>query len=305
MLGLRGSGGMSRLISETAESLPAPGLRPFITEYAGFRVSGAPPGIHFGLPSSDVDLIISLGRPIDVVQMPNSTQRPSAFGALVAGLQDSPAIVRQDGDAFGLHVFIKPLGVRAILGVASAEMSALVLDLSDIWRNCAGDLIEMLLAAGTWRQRFAILDRAFLSKFSPTNPEREIAWAWRRLEKTHGSVPVQRLADEIGWSRQHFSDRFRDAIGVTPKSAARVFRFERACRLIACKWNNDERANLAGVAASCGYFDQAHMTHEWNALAGCSPTAWIARELPFLQDYEIGSRHNESDDFESVHQSFV
>jgi hypothetical protein len=55
---------MSSLISDTAVRLPAPGLRPFITEYAGFRVSGLPLGAHFGLPSSDVDLIISLGRPM-------------------------------------------------------------------------------------------------------------------------------------------------------------------------------------------------------------------------------------------------
>ncbi len=291
---------MSSLISDTAVSLPAPGLRPFITEYAGFHVCGMPQGTHFGLPSSVVDLIISLGRPIDMIRMPNCKQRPTAFTTLVSGLQDAPAVVRQGGDAFGLHVFIKPLGVRAILGVASAEISSLVLNLSDIWGNRAGDLIEMLLAANTWRHRFAILDRAFLSKFNPTSPQPEIAWAWRRLEKTHGSVPVQRLADEIGWSRQHFSDRFRDAIGVTPKSAARVFRFERACRLIM-----DERPSLAHVAASCGYFDQAHMTREWNALAGCSPRAWIASELPFLQDYEIEGRDNECDDFESVHQSFV
>jgi hypothetical protein len=221
---------MGSLISDTAVSLSAPGLRPFITEYAGFHASGTPPGTHSGLPSSVVDLIISLGRPIDVIRMPNSRQRPTAFTTLVSGLQDAPAIVRQGGDAFGLHVFIKPPGVRAILGVASVEISSLVLNLSDIWGNRAGDLIEMLLAANTWRQRFAILDRAFLSKFNPTSPRSEIAWAWQRLEKTHGAVPVQRLADEIGWSRQHFSDRFRDAIGVTPKSAARVFRFERACR---------------------------------------------------------------------------
>jgi AraC-like DNA-binding protein len=291
---------MSSPISDTAVSLPAPGLRPFITRYAGFRVSGLPPRTHFGLPSSDVHLIISLGPMIDVVQMPNSTQRPTAFTALVSGLQDAPAIVRQGSDAFGLHVFIKPLGVRAILGVASAEISSLVLNLADIWGNCAGDLVEMLLATRTWRQRFAILDRAFLSNFNPTSPQPEIVWALRRLEKTYGSLPVQRLADEIGWSRQHFSDRFREAIGVTPKSAARVFRFERACRLIM-----DERPSLAYVAASCGYFDQAHMTREWSALAGCSPRAWISSELPFLQDYELGGRDNERDDIESVHQSFV
>src|SRR5882672_5637035 len=129
--------------------------------------------------------------------MPNSTQQPSAFTALVTGLQDAPAIVRQGGDVFGLHVFIKPLGVRAILGVASAEISSLVLSLFDIWGNCAGDLVEMLLAASTWRQRFAILDRAFVSKLNPASPRPEIVWAWRRLEKTHGSVPVERLADEI------------------------------------------------------------------------------------------------------------
>src|SRR2546423_11194468 len=124
---------MSSPISDTELSLPAPALRRFITEYAGFRVTGLPPGVHFGLPSSDVDLIISLGRPIDVIQMPNSTQGPSAFRALVSGLQDAPAMVGQSGDAFGLHVYIKPLGVRAILGIASAELSSLVVSLSDIW----------------------------------------------------------------------------------------------------------------------------------------------------------------------------
>jgi AraC-like DNA-binding protein len=291
---------MSRQISDTAVSSPAPRLRPFITRYAGFRASGVPPGTHAGLPSSDVDLIVSLSRPIDVVQMPNATQRPSAFTAFVCGLQDAPALVRQSGEVFGLHVFIKPLGVRAILGVASAEISSLVVNLSDIWGSRAGELMEMLLTADTWRQRFAILDRAFLSKLHPTDPPSEIAWAWRRLAKAHGTVPVQRLADEIGWSRQHFRDRFRNAIGVTPKSAARVFRFQRACRFI-----KEQRPSLAEVAATCGYFDQAHMTREWHALAGSSPRTWIANELPFIQDYEIGGCDNEPDDIRSVPQSYV
>jgi len=29
------------------------------------------------------------------------------------------------------------------------------------------------------------------------------------------------------------------------------------------------------------------MSREWRALAGSTPKAWIARELPFLQDYEV------------------
>jgi len=230
----------------------------------------------------------------------HSTQRPTAFTALVSGLQDAPAIVRQDRDVSGLHVFVKPLGVRAILGIASAELSSLVVSLSDILGNWAGDLVETLLEVDTWQQRFAMLDRAFVSKLNPASPLPEIAWAWQRLAQSHGSVPIQLLADEIGYSRRHFGECFRDPIGVAPKSAARVFRFERACRLIA-----ENRSSLAQVAIACGYHDQAHLTHEWNALAGCSPKAWIARELPFLQDYELGSHDNEVDDFESMHHSFV
>jgi AraC-like DNA-binding protein len=287
---------MSGPITDTAVGLPTPALCPFITQYAGFRVSGLPSGVHFGLPSSGVDLIVSLGRPIEVVKMPNPMQTPSALTALVSGLQDGPAIVRQDGNAFGLHVFIKPLGVRAILGVASAEVASLVLNLSDIWGKRAEGLVETLLGADTWPRRFAILDRAFASKLTPANPRPEISWSWERLAKSHGSVPVQQLADEIGYSRRHFSERFRNAIGVTPKLAARVFRFERACRLIA-----DRQLSLAQVGIACGYYDQAHLTREWHALAGCSPKAWMTRELPFLQDYELGGSDNGSDDLESVH----
>ena len=279
----------SPLRSDTAVSLPAPALRRFIARYAGFRVSGLPPGTHVGLPSSHVELIISLGSPIDVLHMPNATQRPAAFAAMVIGLQDAPAVVRQGSEAFGLHVFIRPLGVRAILGVAGSEVSSRVVSLSDIWPGRADELVERLEAAPAWRQRFAILDRAFLSKIDPAIPRAEIAWAWRTLQGTHGAVSVQRLAEEIGWSRRHFSARFRDAIGVTPKTAARVLRFERACRLIL-----DERPSLAHLAAECGYFDQAHMSREWTALAGCSPRAWISSELPFLQDYEIGGSDNDS-----------
>jgi AraC-like DNA-binding protein len=78
------------------------------------------------------------------------------------------------------------------------------------------------------------------------------------------------------------TERFNAELGVTPKTAARILRFEKACRTVM-----DDRPTLADTALICGYQDQAHMTREWRALAGCTPKAWIARELPFLQDYEV------------------
>ena len=297
---LQGKGECDGMNSDTIVAFPAPVLRPFITRYAGFRANGMPEGLHFGLPSSEVDLIISLGPAIDVAQMPNPSQAPGVFSALVSGLQDGPAILRQGREAFGLHVFIKPLGVRAILGVPSIELASSVVSLSDIWGPRGLDLADKVRGARSWQQRFMILDHLLASSLRPDDGPAEISWAWQRLRQVHGTVPVERLADVTGYSRRHFSERFRDAVGVAPKACARVLRFERACRLIA-----DRRASLAHVALACGYYDQAHLTREWSSLAGCSPGEWIKRELPFLQDYELGGDDNESDDLTSLRQPLI
>jgi hypothetical protein len=66
-----------------------------------------------------------------------------------------------------------------------------------------------------------------------------------------------------------------------------------------------ERSDFRDGGKPTGPGVASHLTREWHALAGCSPKAWIARELPFLQNYELGGGDNESDDLESLHQSFV
>lgn len=81
-------------------------------------------------------------------------------------------------------------------------------------------------------------------------------------------------------------------LGLSPKTAIRVVRFEHACTLLL----GDPRPSLAAVAARTGFYDQAHLNREWADLAGCTPTEWLAEELhdppralgeaefPFVQD---------------------
>ncbi len=91
----------------------------------------------------------------------------------------------------------------------------------------------------------------------------------------------------MGWSRRHLSERFRVELGLAPKVAGRVVRFERARRLL----ERADRPGLADLASACGFYDQAHLNREWRELAGCSPTAWLAEELPSVQDgaVEVGA----------------
>jgi AraC-like DNA-binding protein len=102
-----------------------------------------------------------------------------------------------------------------------------------------------------------------------------------------GGVSVGELAAEVGWSRQHLARRFRDEFGAGPKVAARILRFERARTMLQ---SPPPRLPLSEIALACGYFDQAHLNRDFAQLAGCTPTEWLADELPFFQDADDPDR---------------
>ena len=115
----------------------------------------------------------------------------------------------------------------------------------------------------------------------PPTPHPEVVHTWDCLVASDDAIGVRDLADEVGWSRRHLTERFRAELGLAPKVMGRVLRFERSRNLIGVRAARDRDAvrTLADVAAVCGYYDQAHMTRDWNELAGCTPSVWMAEEL--------------------------
>lgn len=267
---------MAEQVQEAVASRPAAHLRPFVERYSGYRIKHAPPGLHRGLPSSHLTWIISLAQPIDVSAMPDRRQGGEAFGALVGGLHASPALIRHDGNQHGISLELTPLGARALFGLPAGALASTVVHLDALLGRRASELVDRLLGAPGWPDRFRILDDV-LAQLVTDVPERspEVSWAWHRLATTRGSIEVTALAEEIGWSRRHLGERFRAELGLTPKVAARVLRFDWACSLV----KRSPRPSLAELAATCGYFDQAHMTRDWHDLAGCAPSTWIREEL--------------------------
>ncbi|MEU4670677.1 AraC family transcriptional regulator [Amycolatopsis sp. NPDC023774] len=263
-----------------ATRLPHPVLRPLVTRYIGYAQDDVTLTVHRGLPSRHVTLIISLEQPIRFAGLSGE----GTLQALVGGLHTSPALITQDRVQRGLHVELDPLGVRSLLGVTAAELSGRVVDLAELGRPWAS-LPSRLSEAADWPSRFAVLDEVLATSASGApSPAPELGEAWRLLRVRAGGVRVTDLASSVGWSRRHFGERFRAEVGLAPKQVARVLRFERAGRLLRAG-----ASDLASVAVEAGYYDQAHLSNEWRALAGCSPRTWIAEELPFLQDDAVPS----------------
>jgi AraC-like DNA-binding protein len=99
-----------------------------------------------------------------------------------------------------------------------------------------------------------------------------VARAWHVLAATGGATPIGRVAAEVGWSHKHLITRFRQQVGMPPKTAARLMRFDRMVRRL-----TDRPARWPDIAAASGYADQAHFIREFREFTGTTPAAYVAR----------------------------
>jgi AraC-like DNA-binding protein len=258
---------------------PHPALAGCVVRYLGYREHSGTAVRRRQAPGASCTLILGLGPPIRL----HGPAGPSVPTSFLAGMHDGPVLTEFVGHQYGLQVDLRPLGAFALLGRPMPELTNVAPQLTELDLPELAGLPARLADEPDWPRRFALLDDVLLRRLdtSAARPDPEVAWAWRRLHRSAGRVGVQELADDTGWSRRHLLTRFRTQVSLTPKITARVLRFQRAARLLVPGSVYDGTPptappSISDVAAACGYADHAHLVREFHALAGCTPTEYLA-----------------------------
>jgi AraC-like DNA-binding protein len=239
---------------------------------AGFRDRGTDVVDYLAVPPSTVMLVVEFGDGRLVVEDTAGRQRR---GSLAAGLAPGAVRVRARGVEC-VQVRLSPAAAHAVLGTSPAGLSHTVATLEDLWGPDAARIEEQLRETPSWEDRFGIIDAALARRHdagTPVSPE--IAFAWERMVATRGLIRVDELADEVGWSRKRLWARFRSQVGLTPKRAAKLVRFDHAAHHLAAG------GSPARVAAESGYADQSHLHREVREFTEMTPAAvagqpWLA-----------------------------
>jgi AraC-like DNA-binding protein len=236
---------------------------------AGFRDRGAGPVDVRVVPHPAVTLVLGFGNGPLVVDVVTGRQQR---GDLVAGFMHGALRVR-GANVECVQVRLSPVVVRAVLGASPAELDRTVIALDDLWGRDAARIRQQLADATSWRERFALAD-AWLTGRGAAGPavDPQVAWVWERIVVSHGRVRVDELAGEVGWSRKRLWHRFRSQIGLPPKRAAKLIRFDHAVHRLAAG------DSAARVAADSGYVDQSHLHRDVQAFTGVTPTAVAGEE---------------------------
>jgi AraC-like DNA-binding protein len=253
--------------------LPSPALAPLIASL--MYVEGVlPPSRERVLPSGASQLLFNLEADRLETYADNGVDCvDSTAGAALCGVRSSHAVIGAGGRCAVLIVSFRPGGSYPFFGAPASATSGQLVGLESLWEHDGGTLRDRLLEAPAPEAKLDIVEaelRAHLVR--PIARDPGLTYAVRAL---HDGVHVSAVCEGLGLSSKRFARFFSDRIGLTPKRFARVRRLQRTLSSI----QSASAIEWAELAAQCGYFDRAHLVHEFRELAGITPTQYLPGTL--------------------------
>ena len=240
-------------------SKPGPPLSEFV-DFFWIYEGYAPP--HHGerlLPTGTSELVFSV----------------DANGRAASGVSGarSEALMLDTSTPFSvIAVHFRAGGSFPFFGVPSTELCNQGVALDVLWGRDAACLSDRLWEEKTAERRFRLLEEALLrSARGRFDRHAAVRYALDVFDRSNGMRPVGDVIQGIGLSLRRFGELFRSEVGLSPKAFCRIRRFNEVLRRI----ERFAHVDWADVAASCGYFDQAHFNHDFRAFAGLTPSAYL------------------------------
>ncbi len=177
-----------------------------------------------------------------------------------------------------IGVVFRPGGARRFFAPPADEFYDRAAALHELWGSASGSLRDRLLEALGPAARLRIVAAELQRRVEEASElHGGVRYALEEFGRDPGVTGVLEVARYSGFSRRRISGLFREQVGLTPKLYCRLRRFQQVVRRIA----SGAPVNWAQVSLDGGYYDQAHMAHEFREFSGVSPGAWLSSKRPF------------------------
>jgi len=226
------------------------------------------------VPDACVEFILNFGSPY--VQLGSTPLRelPKVF---LVGLQNKPVLLQAIGVVKIVAIRFFAWGVLPFLTPLAQPGSMTNVALDEAWR---GVVTKVAAKVQTEKYQEAVKElEAFLigKRLTTLVDPRQVHRAAKLLYATQGQVRVADLADACHLSVRQLQRQLEEATGVSPKTLARSIRFE----TIRNRLMFEPDANLTELAHECGYTDQAHFIHDFQAFTQKTPGAFAQQMHKF------------------------
>jgi AraC-like DNA-binding protein len=233
------------------------------------------------LPNGAMQVVISLhDRPFRVFDRHDPSRHVVTPGAIVTGPAAEYSIISAADTASTVGVAFKPGGAAPFIGVPAVQLHDRDVDLATLWgRGLAEEVRARVLGATSPREMVTVLDEVLCRRRCERDQVHPaVTWAVAAFQRVDAPLSVAEVVERIGLSHQRFLALFHDTVGLTPKRFSRLQRFQAVLRGAAAP----DAHTWADLAAVCGYSDQAHLTHDFRAFSGLTPSEYVRRRTNFV-----------------------
>lgn len=91
------------------------------------------------------------------------------------------------------------------------------------------------------------------------------------INASRGGIHITQLAENMNYSERHISRIFQETMGFSPKTFARIVRFQNVIEIIL----SSSGAPMSDYFIDLGYSDQAHFQREFKQYSGMTPKNFI------------------------------
>lgn len=260
--------------------LPQPPLSDFVSLFWLYERNTPSHARERVLPTGTVELVINLSEDsFEIFDRYNPARCQSSPGTLVSGPYSEFFILNTARQSSIIGVHFKPGGAFPFFKLPADELRDSQVSLAELWGAVASELRGQLLEAPTPQAKFQLLEQFLLAQAAlPLGRHPAVAFALREFQDLSHLRPVSEVVEQIGLSSRRFSQVFSQEVGLTPKLFWRVRRFQEVLHLIGSR----QPVEWQSLALNCGYFDQAHFIHDFQAFSGLTPTAYLAHRSEHL-----------------------
>ena len=171
-----------------------------------------------------------------------------------------PGALQFPGGIDAIGVIVRPETAHRLFRMPLHELADRTIDGEDVFGRALNDWCEQIALGPDVDARVALFRQALLTNLIVANERRDLSveHAVRRLRLAAGELPIERVAQDLRWSRRRLERRFLARVGVTPKNLASVFRFHATYKRL-----RHAPGGRYGTMVLDHYYDQSHFLRDF------------------------------------------
>jgi AraC-like DNA-binding protein len=245
---------------------PHPGLRNYISHYLVLEINKLDSGGELcSYPDGICTMNILYSPDLPDFVFPDKTVGNKR--GFISGIFESGVKLYKAGKYQSIMALFTPFGAFEMFGIPPSEYRNTFVSLEDIMGNEGHGIIEKINVANSTALRVKYLNEFFLEYVGKTAVRNSLCKSIAtEIVNRKGVVQISELSERFGVSGRQMDRIFLHYLGVSPKHYARIVRLGAAYKMLLTT-----RMNVQDVIFDLGYYDQAHLIHNFTWYSDITP----------------------------------